>query len=77
MRQVIAAMSATEIIEQIRVLPKSELAHVIEYVHQIERKAGAASAEMTDAELLSVAKQTGAFSILDADGEDIYSTEKR
>ncbi len=68
-------MSATEIIEQIKILPKKELAHVIEFVHQIERQAGAGGAEMTDAELLSAAKRAGTFTLLEGPGEDIYSVE--
>jgi len=73
MQQIGLAMSAAEIIEQIKVLPKKELAHVIEYVHQIEQQAG----EMTDADLLSAAKRTGSFTLLEGPGESIYSAEKK
>ena len=62
-------MSVTEIIEQIRVLPKEDKARVIEFVHQIEAE------EMTDAELLAAARKAGTFAMLDAPGEDIYSTK--
>ncbi len=77
MQQINRAMSATEIIEQIKGLPKNELAHVIEYVHQLERHAGLAAPEMTDTELLAAANRTGTFRLLDAPGEDIYSTDKQ
>ncbi len=77
MQQIPSVMSATEIIEQIKALPKDELEHVIEYVHELDRQISAASPEMTDAELLSAAKRAGSFAILDAPGEDIYSPEKR
>ena len=64
-------MSATEIIEQIKALPREEKVRVIEFVHQIETE------EMTDAELLMVARKAGTFAALDAPGEDIYSIKPR
>jgi len=57
--QIYHAVSAREIIEQIKTLPKNELAQVIEFVHQTEHQLGAASLEMSDTELLSAARQTG------------------
>ena len=77
MRQIPSAMSAAEIIEQIKAMPKDELEHVIEYVHELDRHISAASPEMTDAELLAAAKRAGSFAILDAPGEAIYSSEKQ
>jgi len=64
-------MSATEVIEQIKALSKKERARVIEYVHQIEAE------EMTDSELLGVARKAGTFAMLDAPGEDIYSAKSQ
>lgn len=75
--QINKVVSAREIIEQIKTLPKKELAQVIEFVHQTEHQLSATSPEMTDAELLSAAKRTGSFTLLDAPGEDIYSVKKK
>jgi len=77
MRQIPSVMSAAEIIAQIKALPKGELEHVIEYVHELDRHISASSPELTDAELLSAAKRAGSFAILEAPGEDIYSAKKR
>lgn len=69
-------MSATEIIEQIKTLPREEQMRVIEYVHQLDGPEPNAP-EMTERELLSAARRAGTFSILDAPGEDIYSSQPK
>jgi hypothetical protein len=66
-------MSASEIIEQLKILPKNEFAQVVEFVHRVEYQARDTSPEMTDSELLLAARRAGSFNLMDAPGEDIYS----